>query len=177
MAPAGAQAHALDLSKIDPKDVTGALSKLVSAAIGDIAMVMARHPTYKHFSLADLEWMVLPPVLAGQYYVAEARDEATGARAPVACITWGRFSPDVEQRYGAPGAQQPRLHPTDWISGDQLWLVDIVGPPEAIADAMRALAAGPFKDQKVRVRKSGGADTDLDTLLAALPLAAPARET
>lgn len=39
--------------------------------------------------------------------------------------------------------------------------------------------AGPFKDQKVRVRKSGGSDTNLDTdlatLLAALPMAAPGK--
>ncbi|MEQ1648010.1 MAG: hypothetical protein ABL901_16955 [Hyphomicrobiaceae bacterium] len=43
--------------------------------------------------------------------------------------------------------------------------------------------AGPFKDQKVRVRKAGGSDTGLDigpdtdlaTLLAALPMAAPGK--
>lgn len=166
-----------NLSQIDPKLIAGALSKLVSAAVSDIALVMARHPSYKHFSLADLEWMVLPPVLAGQYYVGEMQDQTTGARAPIACITWGRFSPEVEQRYSAPGPRQPRLHPDDWTSGDQLWLVDIIGPPEAAAAALKTLSAGPFKNAKVRVRKdNSGADTDLTTLLAALPLAAPGRE-
>jgi len=172
--PASEHTSPTDLSQIDPKLIAGALSKLVSAAVGDIALVMARHPSYKHFALADLEWMVLPPVLAGQYYVGEAQDQTTGARAPIACITWGRFSPEVEQRYGAPGPRQPRLHPDDWTSGDQLWLVDIIGPAEAVATGLKALSAGPFKNAKVRVRKdASGADTDLTTLLAALPLAAP----
>lgn len=164
----------IDPLQIDPKLITGALSKLVSAAVGDIALVMARHPSYKHFALADLEWMVLPPVLAGQYYVGEAQDQTTGARASIACITWGRFSLGVEQRYSAPGPRQPRLHPDDWTSGDQLWLVDIIGRPEAVAAGLKTLSAGPFKNAKVRMRKDpSGADADLTTLLAALPLAAP----
>lgn len=42
------------------------------------------------------------------------------------------------------------------------------------AAGLKALSVGPFKNAKVRVRKdASGADTDLTTLLAALPLAAP----
>ena len=49
----------------------GAMSKLVSASVGDVVVVMSRAPSHEHYSLADIEWMVLPPVLADQFYVGD----------------------------------------------------------------------------------------------------------
>ena len=35
------------------------MSKLVSASIGDIAVVFSKSAAHKHYTFADLEWMIL----------------------------------------------------------------------------------------------------------------------
>ncbi|MDX2290392.1 MAG: hypothetical protein NW217_16425 [Hyphomicrobiaceae bacterium] len=51
------------------------LSKTIFGTIGEIAVLMARGPARKHFCLADIEWMILPPMLA-QLAAAAAQDAA-----------------------------------------------------------------------------------------------------
>ncbi|WP_158816036.1 toxin-activating lysine-acyltransferase [Methylocapsa sp. S129] len=58
------------LKSLDPALVGAAASKLFAASIGDIVVVLSRSPAHKHYSLAHIEWMALPPVAAGQFYVA-----------------------------------------------------------------------------------------------------------
>lgn len=103
--------------------------------------------------------MVLPPVLAGQYYVAEAQDETTGARAPVACVTWAKVSDEVDQRLKAHVGQPIRLRPEQWTGGTHHWLIDLVGEPRALAAALEMLSQGPFKNEIVKVvtRETSGA--------------------
>lgn len=82
-----------------PKTAAGAaISKMISASVGDIVALMARAPSRKHFALSDIEWLVLPPVIARQFYVAEAQSKETGFRAPVAAVTWAEVSDDVDKR-------------------------------------------------------------------------------
>lgn len=45
---------------IPPQAVGAAVSKLISATIGEIAVIFARSPAQKHYTFADLEWMVMP---------------------------------------------------------------------------------------------------------------------
>jgi hemolysin-activating ACP:hemolysin acyltransferase len=40
--------------------VGAAASKLFAASVGDMVVVLSRSPSHKHYSLADIEWMVLP---------------------------------------------------------------------------------------------------------------------
>lgn len=34
---------------------------------------MLRSPYYKRYTLGDLEWLVIPPLLAGQFRIGEAK--------------------------------------------------------------------------------------------------------
>ncbi len=63
---------------IDKLQVGAAASALVSAAIGEIAVVTSRSPEHKHDSLVDIEWLILPAVLRGQFDVAQAARKDTG---------------------------------------------------------------------------------------------------
>jgi len=163
------------LAGFDKAQVTAAVSKLLSASIGDIAVVMSRSPQHKHYTLADIEWMILPAVLTGQYYVAEAASKESGARAPVACITWASVSDETDRRLRAASGQRIRLRPDEWKSGEHVWLVDAVGNPRAMAGALKGLAEGPFKGKTVNVatRDTGGAAgvETLHELLARAPAA------
>jgi len=70
------------LKSLDPAQVVAAFSKLFAANTGDMVVVLSRSSAYKHHSLADIEWMVMPPVSAGQFFVVEAMGEKHGYRAP-----------------------------------------------------------------------------------------------
>ena len=66
------------LKSLDKTQVGAGLSNLVSASAGEIAMVFSRSPAHKHFSLADIEWMILPAVVRGQFYVMGSPPRSTG---------------------------------------------------------------------------------------------------
>ncbi len=153
---AGAPPQGLQLDKTQ---VGAAISKLISASIGDLVVVMSKSPAHKHYSLADIEWMVLPPVLAGQFYLAEATVASTGARAPVAAVTWARVSEEVDAKLREGAGQSIRLRPDEWTSGDTFWLIDIIGDPRGLANALRWLLDEPFKNRPayVVVRDAAGA--------------------
>ena len=50
-------------------------SKMVSAAFGEMVSVLMRSDQYKHTSLIDLEWLVIPPLLRNQFLLLEARQK------------------------------------------------------------------------------------------------------
>lgn len=144
--------------QLDRAGIGAAISKLISASIGDLVLVLSKSPSHKHYSLADIEWMVLPPVLAGQFYVAEATVPATGFRAPVAAVTWARVSSEVDAKLRENAGKPVRLRPDEWTSGDICWLIDLVGDPKGLNNALKALLAGPFKETPATIllRKADG---------------------
>lgn len=155
------QAHSAQPAKISQQQIGGAVSKLVSASIGDIAVVFSRSPRHKHFSLADIEWLILPAVVTGQAYVAELQHKEHGGRAPVAAVLWASVSDEIDQRLLANPGQQIKLRPDEWKSGDHIWIVDVAGDPRTITDALARLAASLFKDgvAKLTVPTADGTTT------------------
>jgi len=131
--------------------IGAATSKLISASIGDIAVVFSRSAKHKHYSLSDLEWLVMPAVFSGQFFITEAGNAETGHRAPVAVVTWARVSVEVDQRLTDNLGQPTRLRPEDWSSGDIHWLIDAVGDPGVVVASLASLLDGPFKNRDVKV--------------------------
>ena len=68
-----------------------------SVAFAQIVSVLLRSPTHRHYALADLEWLVLPPLMTGQFRVAEASTHQKAA-IPVAVALWASVSAEVDKR-------------------------------------------------------------------------------
>lgn len=136
---------------IPPQAMGAAVSKLISATIGEIAVIFSRSGAHKHHTFADLEWMVLPAVLTGQVYVAEMMHKENGARAPVATVLWASVSEETDKRLSENPGQRPRLRPDEWKGGDQLWIIDLAGDPAAVAGSLKHLAATQFNDKDVKM--------------------------
>lgn len=68
----GASATA-SLSKEELAKVQALRSKMISASFGEIVTLLMRSPHYKHYSLSDLEWLVIPALLTNQFLVVEAQ--------------------------------------------------------------------------------------------------------
>ena len=158
------------VKSLGPAQIGAALSKLFAANIGDVVMVFSRSPAHKHYSLADIEWMVLPAVSAGQFYVVEAANKQRGFRAPIAVVTWALVSEDVDRLRQEQAEPLRRLRPDEWKGGTVAWLIDAAGDAAGVRAALQWLAAGPFKEKplKMTVRGGGGAArvTTLGTLMA-----------
>ena len=153
------------LESLDPGQVGAALSKLVASSIGDMVVVLSRSPAHKHYSLADIEWMVLPPVFHGQFYLVEAAHKERGFRAPIAAVTWAFVSEEVDRRLAEQGAgSRTRLRPDEWKCGEIAWLIDAVGSAEGIKAALRWLKDRPFKDKSLKLIAQGSDGVRVETL-------------
>jgi cytolysin-activating lysine-acyltransferase len=89
------------------------------AVLGQVVWLMMQMPAYRHVFLADLEWMVMPPVLLNQFRLFRVENRI------VAFAAWAYLSEAVEKRLQEPN---PRLAPVDWKSGDRLWLIHLFAP-------------------------------------------------
>ena len=100
-------------------------------ALAQIITLMLQSPTHRHYSLSDLEWMVLPPLKLGQVAMAETKPDQSGSRQPLAVMFWATVSTEVDRRISSNLSAPIRLRPDEWRSGDILWIADMIGDMSA----------------------------------------------
>ena len=110
-------------------------------ALGPVAWLMMANATTRHTLLSELEWRVMPALVLDQAKLY-MRDES-----PVGFVSWARMSDAAAQRY----RQAPHhLAASDWKSGDQVWLVDVLAPFGGAQDVLKDIREVVFKGQAVR---------------------------
>lgn len=125
----------------------------MSVAFADIVTVLMRSPQHKHFSLADLEWLVVPPLRMGQCRVAKTLPQQGAPGIPIAAVLWASVSHEVDERLSGNVNAPMRLRPDEWKSGDVLWLVEAVGDPRIVPSLLKQLMDTALKGQTVKVRR------------------------
>src|SRR5215475_3236706 len=126
-----------------------------SLAFAQIVSVLMRSPRYRHYTLGDLEWLVIPPLLTGQFTVANASLKQNGVAIPVAIALWASVSAEVDKKLSANLHLPIRLRPDEWRSGDVLWLIDAVGDPRVVPQLLKKLVETTFKGREVKIRVVG----------------------
>jgi cytolysin-activating lysine-acyltransferase len=133
--------------------------RLASASVADAIGLMMRSERHRHYSLADLEWLILPPLMLNQVMFAYARPQLPAEKAeavakagvvgelppmPVAMVTWALVSPEVAAKLDAQKkAGVPfRLAPHEWKSGGNRHVIDAVGNQKTCGSLLRKLADG-----------------------------------
>ncbi len=124
-----------------------------AVAFTRITAVLMRSNPYRHSSLSDLEWLVLPPIMTGQFAILDA--QVNGQTVPVALALWASVSAEVDQRLSDPTLPTLRLKPDEWRSGEILRLIDAVGDGNAIPHLLQRLNEGPFAKREVKMRRAG----------------------
>ncbi|MEW5726351.1 MAG: toxin-activating lysine-acyltransferase [Pseudomonadota bacterium] len=99
----------------------------VAEVLGEVVYLMTKPATHKFLFVADLEWLVMPPIMLRQFRLW--RQGTT----PVAFASWAFLSEEAENRLLA-GVR--RLPPQEWNSGDRAWLMDILAPDPQFAQRM-----------------------------------------
>lgn len=87
--------------------------------LGPVAWLLMQQAATRHLFLADLEWRVMPALVLDQAKLY-MRDQT-----PLAFVSWAKLSEATAARY-----QQPPYHlaPSDWKSGDRVWIIDLIAP-------------------------------------------------
>lgn len=155
-------------------------------SFAQVVAVLMRDPNFRTMPLADLEWLVLPAVMSGQFRVAEApaslgpgkatdkaRDKATdkardkapdkaktgGVLVPVAVALWARVSGEIDKALAGSLDRPVRLKPHQWASGEHVWLVAVAGDRRAVPKLIERIASTELKGQRIKMRVKGTGNT------------------
>lgn len=109
-------------------------------AVGHAVGLMIASPMHRHVFLSDLEWVLLPPVMMGQFRIF--RKDGL----PAAFASWAFVSEEVEARLEAGG----RLKPAEWRSGEIMWLIDFVAPMGGEEAALKELRENVAKGRPLK---------------------------
>ena len=168
-ADAGATASAINGAEVpapqarpepseEEKRKLAAASKHLSAQFGEIVTVLMRSPLYKHSTLDDLRWLVIPALLNAQYALATAQSKESGLTAPVGLVLWARVSEDVDKRLQASIQQPIKLAPNEWRSGNLPWVIAAVGDDRILKSILGRLHAKEWNKVpgKIHTRTKNG---------------------
>ena len=104
----------------------------IRESFGSIVMSMMVLPRYRHQSLADLQHLVLEPLIRDRIAMAwPARREEDPLADMAGVAIWASVSDEVDQRITEQvkaGVFPIRLKPEDWTSGTNNWLLDVIAP-------------------------------------------------
>ena len=149
---------------ISADDQTRLAALQASASFGQVVSVLMRSSQHKHLTLADLEWLVVPPLTAGQFAVANMQSKEGGPSVPAAVVLWASVSPEVDQRLSTNLSAPIRLQPEEWKSGDILWLIEAVGDGRLLSNFLNNLQEKAFRNREVRVRMRRDGEPVVSTL-------------
>jgi hemolysin-activating ACP:hemolysin acyltransferase len=132
-----------------------------SATFGEIVMLLMRTAEYRAMPLADVEALVMPPLVNGQISVATAQANGNGATTPVGAVLWAMVSADVAKRLASEAGKSIPLSADDWRSGEIVWVVATAGEGRVLSEMLKQLAKREWsgKDVRVVVRPKGGEPT------------------
>ena len=139
----------------------------VGQSFAQIIAVFMRDQNFKNMRVADLEWLVLPPVMSGQFSLAhmpapprpgEQRKptDKGGMLVPVAVALWATVSPQIDKALSENLDQPIRLKTNQWASGKIIWLMAVAGDRRAIPKFLEQLKEKEFKGQQVKMRVNAG---------------------
>ena len=133
----------------------GAASARLLFRLGEVVSVLMRAPQFRPLSLAEIQALVLPPLMSGQFMVAEARSKTKGFITPVAAALWAKVSKEVDKRLSENLDKPIQLAPNEWKSGEIAWLIVLAGNPQAIAPMLKKFQETTLKGQSLKMRAKG----------------------
>lgn len=116
-----------------------------------VISVLAQSSRYRHYTISDLEWLILPPLQLGQCAILHA--ETPGLPVATAVALWANVSTDVDLRFSQNLTSPIRLRPDEWRSGENLWLIDVIGPKDAVSMLLRRLQTDAFKHRRPKIKR------------------------
>ena len=131
-----AQSSEVSTAAIDPELAAkiAAVRSHIRESFGKVAMAMMMLPRYRNQTLADLQHLVLEPLMRDRVAIAYPGGEKANALSDIAGVAiWASVSEEVDGRIREQvqaGTFPIRLKAEDWNSGDINWLLDVIAPDQ-----------------------------------------------
>jgi cytolysin-activating lysine-acyltransferase len=122
-------------------------AKTVSAVLGEIVWLMSQSPLHKTMLIADLEWMIMTPMLLQQFRLYYDSGDGKHAPKPIGVVLWAFVSDEVAGRLSEGTS---KLRPQDWKSGGELWVVEAIAPFGGPEEIVQNLKSQVFPDREMR---------------------------
>ncbi len=132
-------------------------------AFGQIVLSMAATARYRHHTLADLNHLLLEPLLRDRIAIATvAADPSDGdgpetdwaARGLVGVAIWATVSEEVDAKIREQikaGVFPVQMRRDDWTSGQKTWLLDVIAPTRKLRTALTSNLHQVFQGREVTV--------------------------
>jgi cytolysin-activating lysine-acyltransferase len=126
----------------------------VSHLLGEMSWLMTQSLLHKALPIEALEWLAMPALIHRQFYIFRDGDK------PVGLALWAKCNSVAEAKLDG-GMIEPanRLTLEEWISGDTIWLVDLIAPFADAANKHREimladLISGPLAGQAFKFHQT-----------------------
>ena len=141
---------------VNPRDARQAR---MSQSFSQVVAVLMRDANFRNLRLADLEWLVLPAIMSGQFKLGHARAQGGadkskdgGMFVPAAVAMWACVSPAIDKAMSENLDKPVRLKANQWMSGDIPWLIAVAGDQRMIPTFLKQLSMEEFKGKHVKMR-------------------------
>lgn len=114
----------------------------VETSVGQIVLMLMNVPRYRHQSIADLQHLVIEPLLRDRIAIAYGKPRESNALAnpaPAGIAIWASVDAATDakiQEQVKAGVFPVRLGDEDWASGETLWLLEVLAPNQKAATAV-----------------------------------------
>ena len=139
----------------------------VRESFGKVVMAMMMLPRYRHQTLADLQHLVLEPLIRDRVAIAQKAGEDAVASDVAGMAIWASLSDEAEDRLREQikgGAWPVRLRADDWASGSNNWLIDVIAPDQRAVASVIANFRQVVKDGSLKLHPSITRLVDGETL-------------
>ena len=140
----------------------------VRDSFGKAAMAMMALPRYRHQTIADLEHLVLKPLIKNRIAIAYPDgDELTRQGEMLGMTIWASVSAEVDEKIREQiraGGFPVRLKEDEWVSGEINWLLDVIAPDQKTTSSLIANIGKLVDVNELRVHPVITSLLDADTL-------------
>lgn len=140
----------------------------VRESFGKVVMAMMMLPRYRNQTLADLQHLVLEPLIRDRVAIAyPGKSENPAVADVVGLAIWASVSEEVDARIREQiqaGTFPVRLKAEDWTSGEINWLLDVIAPDQRATASVIANFKQVVKDGSLRLHPVITRLVDAETL-------------
>jgi hemolysin-activating ACP:hemolysin acyltransferase len=168
--PPASAAEAPAPAQLDPEVAKkiAAVRSQVRESFGQVVMAMMMLPRYRNQTIADLQHLVLEPLIRDRIAIAYPGGSQDNALADIAGMAiWASVSEEVDGRIREQireGIFPLRLKSEDWASGEINWLIDVIAPDQAATARVIANFKQVVKEGSLRLHPHITRLVDAETL-------------
>lgn len=157
------------MPQLDPEIAAkiASLRSHVRESFGKVVMAMMMLPRYRQQTLADLQHLVLEPLIRDRVAIAQKASDIALAEDVAGIAIWASLSDEAEERLRDQirGNMWPlRLRAEDWNSGSNNWLIDVIAPDRKATASVIANFKQVVKEGSLRLHPQVTQLLDAETL-------------